>query len=231
MKRLLACVAVLGMASPVLAGELRDTQLMLGVTPQGLLHEGAPRVFALSEAAGPRELRLNLAASPNLAAGPLLSWSRAAAVATPGGGDPQGNLRVGSFIEYALDELHFDGALRGAAGRDGVAGTVGAAYASHVPATGTAYRVRVGSEWADSEYGDSYFSVNPALSGFGMTESDAIGGYRDINVALSFTHPITPNLYVAGTAGAKRVIGDGGDGANGAEANRFHLGAGLGLRF
>jgi len=233
MKRLLwACLAVCGMASPVPAAELRDTQLTLGATPRVLfdMDQATMRAFATAEAAGPRQLRLNLAVSPNVTAGPLVSWSRGAAVASPGGDQP-GNLQVGGFLEYSLDEVHFDGALRGAAaGRDGMAATVGAAYASHLPATGTAYRVRVGSDWADNDYGDAYFSVNPALTGFGMSEGAAIGGYRDVNVALSFTHPITPNLYVAGTAGAKRVISDG-EGVNGADANRFHLGAGVGLRF
>lgn len=221
-------------ALPAVAGPMRDSQLTLGAMPRVVLDDDGPdplaKALGVAEGGGFEKFRLHLNLSRNVTIGPVVAVGRGAPLALQGVSGASA-MELGGFVEIAYDQFRFDGSLSGgAAGRDGFVADVGAAYQARLPGLETLYRVRVGTEWADAEQGDSYFSVNPALSAFG-TGSDGVAGYRDISLAFSVTHAVTPSFYVAGTAGAKRILSEMAEGSGGADPNRFHLGAGLGFRF
>lgn len=217
------------LAWPAVAGPMRESPLIPGSMPRALLDRNVPdaaaKAIGAAESEGIDKFRLNLSLSRNVTVGPVVSVARNAAQAAAGSRP----MALGGFVEIAYDQFRFDGSLSGG-NREGFVADLGAAFESRLPGLGTVYRVRLGAEWANGDQSGSYFSVSPALSAFGA-DADGLAGYRDVSVAVSFTHDITPSFYVAGIAGAKRVLTELSEGSNGPEPNRFHLGAGLGFRF
>lgn len=134
----------------------------------------------------------------------------------PGGASPSGFL-MGGYLAYSLSDYSLDAKWRD----DGVGGSAGGVGASYGASLGgaTAYAVRVGAGWGEA----GSFSPNAVAHG----ES---GINSEVNVSVSLTHAITPNMYLNGMAGAARPLGSQ-DPSIDAGSRDYRIGAGLGLRF
>ncbi len=133
----------------------------------------------------------------------------------PGGTNPNGFL-MGGYLAYSLSDYSLDAKWR-EDGAGGTAGGIGASYGASLGA-GTAYAVRVGAGWGEA----GSFSPNA------VAQADAIS--NEVNVSVSLTHAITPNMYFNGMAGAARPLGSQ-DPSVDVGSRDYRIGAGLGLRF
>lgn len=134
-------------------------------------------------------------------------------------------LELGGFLEYD-SEYHFDAGLRRGPGATTTG--IGMGYGSTVNGTDTSYLVRLGAGVTEASRGPSYFSLNPTTTA-GDFESESQG--RDVNLSLTLSHSFTPNLFLNGTAAARRSVGAGSDSTGVQGDNQFQFGAGLGYRF
>ena len=137
-------------------------------------------------------------------------------VATKPGVNSNGFL-VGGYMAYSLSDYSLDAKWR-EDGQGGSVGGIGASYGASLGAD-TAYSVRVGAGWGEG----TTFSPNTISPG----ES---GMSNEVNLSVSLTHAITPNMYLNGVAGAARVVG-GQDPSLDAVSRDYRIGAGVGLRF
>ncbi len=201
MKRLLAIVLGLVCVAPTWA-KAAQMHLAIGVPPGGVL--AAPTAMP---AMMPQDgMRLDLGLSRDFAFGPVVQ---------PGGtpltlGD--GHLALGAFVEYPLDAFRFGASVSESALSHR------AELSAGYEGGDTALRIRLGTEWGD---GESYFSPNPALAGYGYQAPD-----REYDLSLTLRHRVTPGVVVSGLAAASR---SGEPEAAGDDT--FLFGASIGLRF
>lgn len=202
MKRLSTIVLGVLCGTPAWAAAA-ETHLTVGVPPESVLAAPAADSALLAQDG----MRLDLGLSRAFAFGPLVQPVRTPSVL----GD--GHLALGAFIEYPLDAWRLGGSISDSALSQRA--ELSAGYDDGA----TALRIRLGTEWGSG--GESYFSPNPALAGYGYQAPD-----REYDLSLTLSHRITPSVVVNGLAAASRS-----DEPEAAGDDTFLFGASIGLRF
>lgn len=133
----------------------------------------------------------------------------------PDGNAGPSGFSLGGYLSYKLSDYGLEATWRDD-GYGGSAGGVGATYGSRL-GFGTAYAVRIGAGFGES----GLFSPNLATPGDGGNE---------VNLSVTLTHAITPNMSVNGMAGAARYYGNQDYGTD-VGSRDYRIGAGFGLRF
>ncbi|MDY0240553.1 MAG: hypothetical protein RBR34_00080 [Rhodospirillaceae bacterium] len=150
----------------------------------------------------------------SLGVGPVSESPLAAA-----GSDSVQGLRLGGYLSWSGGDLHLDTGLRPLTmGGLGVSMT---AWTGAPPGeAGTRYGVRI-----DTGLGGGRFSLTPANRlGLEVSAPDR----SDVDLTVAVNHAFTPNLSVAGKAGARQSSDGSPDGER---RNEVLFGVGLGIRF
>lgn len=172
----------------------------LAAGPAGL----QPGGLALRLLDSPETRRYDVSPLAALSFGPVVGESSFAPV------QPFGErLAVGGFVRMNFDAWSVGAAVNRFEDQPGAGLELG------LDDGATAYLLRVGTGWPGE--GDAPWSI--------LDAPDASGD-DDVDLTLTVNHTLSPDLFVAGMAGASRDMGGGGD-----EPGRFRFGAGLGLRF
>lgn len=150
-------------------------------------------------------------------------------------GDVDGGLVIGGYMAYQLGFLKpFLSYHHQVTGDDGGGilrfGTEAKTYlARGIELTGT-----VGASYADSNYMDSYFSINTAqaaASVAGLTAYDADAGIKDVFIGLSASMPIAEQWTLRMTTRYSHLVGDAADSPIVESESQLSGGLGITYRF
>ncbi len=90
---------------------------------------------------------------------------------------------------------------------------------------GPAIILGASTSWADSNYMDSYFGVNPSQSTkSGLTNFDPSAGFKSLTGDATLVVPLTNHINVGSNVGYTRLIGDAADSPITKDSNQFSFG-------
>ncbi|RAU20166.1 hypothetical protein CU669_19725 [Paramagnetospirillum kuznetsovii] len=164
------------------------------------------------------ETRLPLISGGGFSLGAVTEPSAATSVLTLPFASGRGNLAVGGYMAYGLNETRLSSSLRS----DGTAtrANISAAYAGGLLGAGGTAALSLDSVWTKPQS----FSLNRLQPSSAL--SDPYDAGSDLNLSLSLMRQMTPSFSVGGVAQANRLSGSDQPTTSG-----FMLGAGLGYRF
>jgi len=130
----------------------------------------------------------------------------------------RGNLAVGGYVSYGLNEARVSSSLR--AGSSALYADVSAAYGGSLLGSDNTAAFSLGAAVGRSQA----FSPNPLQ--LGLTLPDTQRAVSDFNMSFRLSHQVTPSFSFGGVAQANRPAG-----VDSTVAPGFMLGAGMGYRF
>lgn len=97
---------------------------------------------------------------------------------------------------------------------------------------GPALQLGVSATWADGDYMEGYFGVNPVQSAAsGYARYDAESGFKSVDFVFGVIYPIAENWVVNARGGYSRLLGDAADSPIVRDDGRFSGGLFLSYRF